>query len=394
VLSCPQAIEERTRLAARAVQLGRRSPTAMGALYGHLWQADIALQLGDPGGFDDAVTEIERVSAQHASPVGRWHVHRLLALRAAMLGRFEEARAQGDEGRRLAERIGDLSMMGMQLSLQVHLGYLRGAPDEIPDNALELLSQAPSIPLVQAAACMTLALTGSLEEASAAFEAVRTVPDRMPVGPRWAGTVGQVGLTAVLLGDAEVAGRCYRLLAPTARWCGGDGGGAPVSHASNEYVVGLMAQAGGDLATAAAHYERAVEVDVRLGARPFVGLARLEWAECLTGQVDGANAAAHDLADAAAAEFRRLDMPGPLARAQRLLASLDQAPDDRHGLTPRELEVAGLVAQALTNQQVADRLVVSVRTVESHVRAALTKLHLSTRTELTLWVREHEPRPR
>jgi DNA-binding CsgD family transcriptional regulator len=392
VLSYPQAVEERTGLAARAVLLGRAAPTAMGALYGHLWQADIALQVGDLGALDDAVTEIERVSAQRSSSVGRWHVHRLLALRAAMLGRFEEARAQGREGRRLAERIGDLSMLGMHLALQVHLGHLRGAPEEIPDDALELFSQALSIPLVQAAACTTLALKGRVEEARAAFESVRTVPDRMPVGPRWAGTVGQVGLAAVLLGDAEVAGRCYRLFAPIAGWCGGDGGGAPASHASNEYGVGLMAQASGDLATAVAHYERAVEVDIRLGARPYVGLARLGWAECLTGQQpDGASPASRDLAVAAAAEFRRLDMPGPLARAQRLLASLERAQSNRHGLTPRELEIAGLVARALTNQQVADQLVVSVRTVESHVRAALGKLHLTTRTELALWVREQDP---
>jgi non-specific serine/threonine protein kinase len=47
------------------------------------------------------------------------------------------------------------------------------------------------------------------------------------------------------------------------------------------------------------------------------------------------------------------------------------------------------VAQALTNKQIADRLYLSVRTVESHVRNALAKGHLATRTELALWVRQH-----
>lgn len=83
-------------------------------------------------------------------------------------------------------------------------------------------------------------------------------------------------------------------------------------------------------------------------------------------------------------------MPGPLAEAERLLAGISRGPDPRRVLTSRELEVAQLVAEARTNQQIAERLFLSVRTVESHVRSALAKLGLRTRTELALWVRSHE----
>jgi DNA-binding NarL/FixJ family response regulator len=51
-------------------------------------------------------------------------------------------------------------------------------------------------------------------------------------------------------------------------------------------------------------------------------------------------------------------------------------------LTLREREVAALVAEGLTNREIADRLVLSVRTVETHVDRILGKLNLHTRTQL------------
>ena len=390
VLSYPQAIDQRIPLVDRAVELGRASTTAMGALWGHLWQAEIALQLGDLAGLDTSIGDIGRTARSRSSPVGRWHELRLLALRAAMSGSFEEARAHARDGLGIAERVGDSSMIGMHFAFRQQLAYMRGDPNEVPE-AMDALAHAPPIPLVQVSLSLAQCLTGQLEAAAATFEALRGVPDRMPLGPRWAPTVYQIAVVAVLLDDAEVAERCYLLLSPTAHWYGADGGGAPFSHGSNEYPIGLMAQAYGDIAVASGHFERAIEADVRLGARPYVALARLGQAQCLAQEpglaAPAGPASARELADAAAGEFRRLDMPGPFAQAERLLAALPASTASRHGLTPRELEVARLVGQALTNQQIADRLFLSVRTVESHVRAGLAKLQLTTRTELALWVR-------
>ncbi|WP_431219759.1 ATP-binding protein [Leifsonia xyli] len=57
-------------------------------------------------------------------------------------------------------------------------------------------------------------------------------------------------------------------------------------------------------------------------------------------------------------------------------------------LTPREAQVAALVAGGETNKAIARRLFVSIRTVESHVQNALVKLGLRSRTELALWYRD------
>jgi DNA-binding NarL/FixJ family response regulator len=63
-------------------------------------------------------------------------------------------------------------------------------------------------------------------------------------------------------------------------------------------------------------------------------------------------------------------------------------PGSPAGLSVRELEVAGLVADGLANKAIAARLRRSVRTVESHVRHALPKLGLDNRTQLATWARE------
>jgi two-component system response regulator NreC len=56
--------------------------------------------------------------------------------------------------------------------------------------------------------------------------------------------------------------------------------------------------------------------------------------------------------------------------------------DSYESLTPREKEVLGLVAQGLTNQQIADDLVISARTVETHRAHIMDKLGFKKRSEL------------
>lgn len=59
-------------------------------------------------------------------------------------------------------------------------------------------------------------------------------------------------------------------------------------------------------------------------------------------------------------------------------------------LTRRERDVARLVAAGLSNQRIADELVISVRTAETHVEHILTKLGFRSRTQIATWLREQE----
>lgn len=61
-------------------------------------------------------------------------------------------------------------------------------------------------------------------------------------------------------------------------------------------------------------------------------------------------------------------------------------------LTPRELEVAGLIAQGLTNRAIAEQLVISPRTVDGHLERIFGKLEVGARSQVAAWVAERAPR--
>jgi DNA-binding NarL/FixJ family response regulator len=77
-----------------------------------------------------------------------------------------------------------------------------------------------------------------------------------------------------------------------------------------------------------------------------------------------------------------------LGEYRRMAAAPDDS-KDKPELTDRETEVLRLVAKGLTARQIANRLVISHRTVENHVQSTLRKLQLHNRVELARYAIEH-----
>ena len=88
--------------------------------------------------------------------------------------------------------------------------------------------------------------------------------------------------------------------------------------------------------------------------------------------------------------FYHGDWPGVL---EAVLGFLGEPASAGPRLTGRELEVAGLVAEGLTNQAIARRLSVAPRTAEAHVENIRRKLGVRSRAQIAAWVTEHRLRP-
>jgi predicted ATPase/DNA-binding CsgD family transcriptional regulator len=90
----------------------------------------------------------------------------------------------------------------------------------------------------------------------------------------------------------------------------------------------------------------------------------------------------------------RLWARGRAMQWAELVAEALAPPSERSLLTRRETEIAGLVAEGLTNVDIARKLVLSRRTIESHVDHIKQKLTLGGRNEIIVWVLQESPQPR
>jgi DNA-binding CsgD family transcriptional regulator len=125
-------------------------------------------------------------------------------------------------------------------------------------------------------------------------------------------------------------------------------------------------------------------------AMPFdAAVCRLDWAEEV-GATDADAAAA--AAEPSVVVLDGLGARPAADRGRQLLRRLGRRPTARPRppgeLSNREMEIARLVADGLTNAAVAERLFISPRTVTSHLERIYRRLEIGSRAELTRFVRQ------
>ena len=232
-------------------------------------------------------------------------------------------------------------------------------------EAEELLDRAG--PGDQAELCRArLALDGG--EAVAAAESLsrllRRLPDRP--SPQRAPVLEALVRARATAGHVEAAAAALAELRELERLVG-----TPALRAGADLAEGIVAAAGGDHERARPPLEDAVDRFGRVRAPFEAAVARLDLAATLLA-LDRREAARAEAGQALTA-LTRLGAVTEAERGRRLVARID-ARDGRGVVTPREREVLGLLAEGLTDRQIAQRLVLSEHTVHRHVANILRKL--------------------
>jgi DNA-binding CsgD family transcriptional regulator len=243
-----------------------------------------------------------------------------------------------------------------------------------------------------AARAMCLAQLGRLEEAREVTGPVLTDLEHSFDDESRIGDLVWLLQVAVAVEDRAAAQALSTRLASVAHLC------ADLHmHTCVARHLGAAAEMAGDRMAARRHYLQALEAAGRIRFRPELALTHLQLAELLLeGGDNHAQSEALEHLDVAIPELQDMHMQPGLERGLALRKKLTPAaaqgparPSDR--LTAREREIAMLVADGLSNRDIAEKLVISEGTVEVHVKHLLGKLGFSSRAQVAGWVARQGP---
>ena len=344
-----------------------------------VWRIDVYFQLGQRPALDNAVARLEEFADRRNDALARW---RGMVARAALAeheGRYEDAL-------RVATAALELAAQGGHQAADFCYRILAGECrlKTVGGSIVDVIGPVGVGPDVfKAYYAMTAADSGDLATAGALFPLALAVMNELNGSDLQLSTHLALARVAWSLDRDDAALALYAALAPFADESGVTSTLAVASMGSVSRYLGQMATLMRDWPRVEVDFARALQRNMETRARGEVAETRFDWATALVRRGEARDRErASAMLEAAARGAAELGMKPLERRAVDALAALKARPGP---LTRRELEIAGLVAEGLTNKEVANRLRISVRTAENHLLNVMNKLGLDNRAQVAAW---------
>lgn len=390
----PEHAEERLGLASVIGAAGRSLSRPSVIQWEPIWRIDALVELGRLPEAVAELVELRRRIEDVGLPMSRFHLYRIEALLAQATGRFADALVWGqrtcDVFSLFEDPLGGAAMLN---GLRTHVGLHTGIDSELLDDfdAIDLDRAPPflgDLPLLQPV--LVLLSAGQPDRARLLYDRMAPVATWDPPRFLWLHLhslrlVAAIGLDRTDDVDALADELDRHRDVHVAAGAGGLTYSGPI-----QLWTGTAASARKRWDSSVHDLREAYRLCADNGAKGFAVQAGVELARALL-QRDGSDdvAAAGTVLAGVEPLAATLGM-APWATAitdlrQQLASSGADPGPDTGPLSPREFEVAGLVAQGLTNRAIAEQLFLSPRTAQNHVQHILTKLGATRRAQIATW---------
>ena len=388
----PDGVEERERLADRMLALSSEQRDLDVEMSARLWRVDAFFERGDLVAVARELEALAPIAHEVGGPWAQWQLMRGQGVLAQAQARFADARRLATDAfnaiARTDNAFADLPRAGLVQAVGHHAGHDSDSLTAygLGDGAAAAGSPQNQPLMLVLGPVHLLTEVGRLAEAATLY---RSLGPATGWRPQAHGTIAAysygIGVAIALDVRSDVA--VLRQLLDRYRGLHvASGAGAVAYFGPVELWLGVAAGHLGLLDESVVDLERAVHICAVNGAAGFHAEARYELASVLarrSGRDD--HSRARLLVAEALREATELGMAPIAAKAAALVERL-RAAEPAGALTRRELEVAQLVAEGLTSREISTRLYLSERTVQNHVQHILTKLNLSNRSQIAVWV--------
>lgn len=375
-LQDPLLADDRLALARRAVALGVTLGDREMQAWGRLWSMDVHAANGRRVELLGGLAALT-VLAEQLGPA--WQSRTLLvrASQALVDGRFDDCVRLAEDAARIGGEQSDAAFLRLPFAFEA--ARHQGTTKPLLDAVREQVEHLPFV--ARTWLCVAFKSAGLRAEAADEWRALAAPVAAVPVeAPEFLMAIADGADVCAWLGDEANAAKLYSILLPYEHQ-------HVVAHAHAPYqgpvglVLGRLARVLGDLAAAHEHLRSTLAKAEEVHALPSKAYVLAE----LAALEPTRSRARREHAHAALELARRLGMAPLVDQLNALLGSGEGDPV----LTPREAEVAALVAQGMSNAAIARHFTLSERTIENHVSRILAKLGLASRTALAVW---HERR--